>query len=46
MPVMLVGIVLTLIGGIMTLIMVTRVGEAGARAAWEHINVPSQSQTN
>jgi hypothetical protein len=46
MPVMLVGIVLTLIGGIMTLIMVTRVGEAGARAAWEHISVPTQSQTN
>jgi hypothetical protein len=46
LPVMAVGIVLTLVGGILTLIMVTRVGEAGARAAWEHINVPSQSQTN
>lgn len=43
LPVMAVGIVLTLIGGILTLIMVARVGEAGARAAWEHVNVPTQS---
>jgi hypothetical protein len=43
LPVMAVGIVLTLVGGILTLIMVARVGEAGARAAWEHINVPSAS---
>ncbi|HEY6747283.1 MAG TPA: hypothetical protein VI357_16385 [Mycobacteriales bacterium] len=46
LPVMAVGIVLTLVGGILTLIMVARVGEAGARAAWEHINVPTQSQPN
>jgi hypothetical protein len=46
LPVMVVGIVATLVGGILTLIMVARVGEAGARAAWEHINVPTQSQTN
>jgi hypothetical protein len=46
MPVALVGVVLTLVGGVMTLIMVARVGEAGARAAWQHINVPSTSQTN
>jgi hypothetical protein len=46
LPVMAVGIVLTLVGGILTLVMVARVGEAGARAAWEHINVPTQSQTN
>jgi hypothetical protein len=46
LPVMAVGIVLTLVGGILTLVMVARVGEAGARSAWEHINVPSQSQTN
>ena len=45
LPVMAVGIVLTLIGGILTLVMVARVGEAGARAAWEHVNVPTQSQT-
>jgi hypothetical protein len=45
MPVMLVGIVLTLIGGIMTLIMVTRVGEAGARAAWEHLDEPVATQS-
>lgn len=44
LPVMAVGIVLTLVGGILTLVMVARVGEAGARAAWEHVNVPSQSQ--
>jgi hypothetical protein len=25
-------------------VMVARVGEAGARAAWAHIDVPSQSQ--
>lgn len=46
LPVMAVGIVLTLVGGILTLIMVARVGEAGARSAWEHVNVPTQSQTN
>jgi hypothetical protein len=45
MPVMLIGIVLTLIGGIMTLIMVARVGEAGARAAWEHLSEPVATQT-
>jgi hypothetical protein len=46
LPVMVVGILLTVVGGIMTLIMVFRVGEAGARAAWVHIDVPTQSQTN
>jgi hypothetical protein len=46
LPVALVGVVLTLIGGVMTLIMVARAGEAGARAAWEHIDVPSAAQTN
>jgi uncharacterized membrane protein len=46
LPVMVVGIVLTLIGGIMTLIMVAQVGEAGARAAWEHLNEPVATQTN
>lgn len=46
LPVMVVGIVLTLIGGIMTLIMVARVGEAGAQAAWEHLNEPVATQTN
>jgi hypothetical protein len=45
-PVALVGVVLTLVGGVMTLIMVARVGEAGARAAWQHINVPSAAQPN
>ena len=46
LPVMALGIVLTLVGGILTLIMVARVGEAGARSAWEHVNVPTQSQPN
>jgi hypothetical protein len=46
LPVMAVGIVLTLIGGILTLIMVARVGEAGARAAWEHLNEPVATQSN
>jgi hypothetical protein len=46
MPVMLVGVVLTLIGAIMTLIMVGRVGEAGARAAWEHLDEPVATQSN
>jgi hypothetical protein len=46
MPVALAGVVVTLVGGVMTLIMVARVGEAGARAAWQHINVPSASQAN
>jgi hypothetical protein len=46
MPVMMVGIVLTLIGGIMTLIMVARVGEAGARAAWEHLDEPVATQSD
>jgi hypothetical protein len=46
LPVMAVGIVLTLVGGIMTLIMVARVGEAGARAAWEHLNEPVATQSN
>jgi hypothetical protein len=46
LPVMAVGIVLTLIGGILTLVMVARVGEAGARAAWEHTNAPVATQTN
>ena len=40
MPMMAVGIVLTLLGAIMTLIMVAKVGEAGARAAWQHLNEP------
>jgi hypothetical protein len=46
LPVMVLGIVLTLVGGIMTLIMVARVGEAGARAAWEHLNAPVATQSN
>jgi hypothetical protein len=44
LPAMAVGIVLTLVGGILTLVMVARVGEAGARAAWAHLDVPTQSQ--
>jgi hypothetical protein len=44
LPVMAIGTVATLVGGILTLVMVARVGEAGARAAWEHLNVPTQSQ--
>lgn len=43
LPVAVLGIVVTLIGGIMTLIMVARVGEAGAAAAWEHLKVPSSA---
>jgi hypothetical protein len=43
LPVALLGVVVTLVGGIMTLIMMARVGEAGASAAWEHIKVPSAS---
>ncbi|HST67259.1 MAG TPA: hypothetical protein VLM05_18935 [Mycobacteriales bacterium] len=46
LPVMALGIVVTLVGGILTLVMVARVGEAGAKAAWEHLNVPTQSQAN
>jgi hypothetical protein len=46
LPVMAVGLVLTLIGGIMTLLMVARVGEAGARAAWEHLDEPVATQSN
>ncbi len=46
MPVMLVGVVLTLVGGLMTLIMVGRVGEAGARAAWEHLDEPVATQSH
>ena len=46
LPAMAIGIVLTLVGGIMTLIMVARVGEAGARAAWEHLDEPVATQSN
>ena len=45
LPVMLIGVVLTLVGAIMTLVMVARVGEAGARAAWEHLNEPVATQS-
>ncbi len=43
LPVALLGVVVTLVGGIMTLVMVARVGEAGAAASWEHLRVPSAS---
>jgi hypothetical protein len=43
LPVALLGVVVTLVGGIMTLVMVARVGEAGSDAAWDHITVPSAS---
>jgi hypothetical protein len=46
MPVMVLGILLTLVGGIMTLIMVVRAGEAGARAAWAHLDEPVATQSN
>lgn len=41
LPVALLGIVATLVGAVMTLVMVTRIGEAGARAAWEHADRPA-----
>lgn len=41
LPVMLVGIVVTLVGAALTLVMVVRVGEAGASAAWQHAKLPA-----
>lgn len=35
LPVAVLGIVVTLVGAVMTLVMVVRVGEAGTRATWE-----------
>jgi hypothetical protein len=40
-PVMLVGIVVTLVGAVLTLVMVVRVGEAGASASWQHAKLPA-----
>lgn len=41
LPVAVLGIVVTLVGAVMTLVMVARVGEAGARAAWEDAAAPA-----
>jgi hypothetical protein len=41
LPVVLVGIVVTLVGAVLTLVMVARVGEAGADAAWQHVKQPA-----
>lgn len=41
LPVLLVGIVVTLVGAVLTLVMVARVGEAGAGAAWQHAKLPA-----
>lgn len=41
LPVAVVGIVATLVGAVMTLVLVARVGEAGARAAWSDTAAPA-----
>lgn len=41
LPVAVLGIVATLVGAVMTLVMVARVGEAGTRATWEDAGPPA-----
>jgi hypothetical protein len=41
LPVAVVGIVATLVGAVMTLVMVARVGEAGSRATWSDSGAPA-----